>query len=190
MKTIKNSSICLLILLFAQIAKAQVIELTEGSLSAIKGSALVNVQYDFSKLTVNGYPTIEDYITYKKKKYEEFHKGTKPGSEWEQNWKVDRETVMIPRIQEVMNRKLEKCGMSTQLNASAKYTFIVKITHYLESNAGFPYFIGYVNMFEAKVYLVETANPDKKLATIRADYLKDVGDLGGSIGNLICKLLK
>ena len=89
-----------------------------------------------------------------------------------------------------MNKKLGKCGLEVKQNSGAKYTLIVKITHYIETQTGFPYFIGIPTMFEAKVYLVETSAPQTKLATIRADYLRDVGDMGGSIGNLICKNLK
>lgn len=190
MKAINKIVILICLITLGQVSNAAVVELTSGDLSPLRNAGVVNIQYDYSKLTVNGYPTIEEYITFKKKKFEEFHKGAKKGDEWYQNWLFDRTDVMQPRLQEVMNRKMEKCALVAKQDPSAKYTLIIKITHYLESNAGFPYFIGYLSMFEAKVYLVETANPEVKLATIRADYLNEVGDLGGSIGNLICKYLK
>lgn len=190
MKTVQKIALVVCLITMSISSKASVVELTKGSLDALKGVSSVNIQYDYSALTVNGYPTIDEYITFKKKKFEEFHKGAKKGDEWYTNWLIDRTDVMQPRMEEVMNRKMEKCGMIAKKDPAAKYTLIVKITHYLESNAGFPYFIGYLSMFEAKVYLVETAAPDVKLATIRADYLNEIGDLGGSIGNLICKYIK
>lgn len=190
MNIFKKNILFISFLLFCQFSNASVVELIDGSLNVLKGNNLVNVQYDFSDLIVNGYPTIDEYVAFKKKKFEEFHKGAKTGEEWYKNWIYDREHVMIPRIEDVLNKKMEKCGIAAKQNAGAKYTLIIKINHYIESNAGWPYFIGVVSMFEAKIYLVETAAPEKKLAYIRADYCNEVGDLGGSIGNLICKELK
>jgi hypothetical protein len=190
MKLLKRSLTALSLLLIVSTANSAVVELTKGSLDALKGQSVVNMQYDFSNLTVNGYPTLDEYITFKKKKYEEYHKGQKSGEEWYKNWLYDRENVLIPRLEDVFNKKMAKCAVTGKKSPEAKYTLIFKISHYVESNAGWPYFIGYTSMYEAKVFLVETAAPETKLATIRADYLNEVGDLGGSVGNLICKYLK
>jgi hypothetical protein len=190
MKIMKKISLLALFMLAGFSIKASVVELTSGDLGALRGSSEVNLVYDFSALTVSGYPTLDDYIAYKKKKYEEVYKGEKKGEEWYQNWLANRNDVFIPRFEDVLNKKLGKCNITARQKSSARYTLIIKVTHYIETNSGFPYFIGAMSMFEAKVYLVDSSAPETKLATIRADYLNEVGDLGGSIGNFICKMLK
>lgn len=189
MKSFKKIALLLMLVLGGKAASASVVEVTSGDLSLLKGAGVINIQYDYSKLTVGGYPTLDDWIAYKKKTYET--RSGKSGDEWYKNWINSRDNVMVPRFEDVMNKKLAKSKLSVAQNTqSAKYTLVVKLTHYIEDNVGWPYFIGVMTMFEAKVYLVETQKPETILATIRADYLPEVGDLGGSIGNLIVKYTK
>lgn len=177
-------------LFFVAKINASVVELTSGDLSLLRGAGVVNIQYDYTGLTVSGYPTLDDFVAFKKKKFEEKNPG-KTGDEWYKNWIYNRENIMIPRFEDVLNKKLAKAKLSVAQNTTtAKYTLVVKMTHYIEAQAGFPMYIGIPTMFEAKVFLVETAKPDVILATVRADYLKEIGDLGGSIGNLIATYAK
>lgn len=195
----------LFFLLLSIPSNGSVIQLTSGSFDSLRGSSLLNLQFDFSSLTVSGYPTLEEYIRFKKKKYEQTFPGAK-GEDWYINWLNERESMTIPTISNGLTNKLKACRLSAKKNTDTKYTLIVKVMHYNDAknkntstltiapgaggglNVGT--YKGLTSMYEVKVFLVETAFPEKILATIRADYYNDLGELGSSIGNLICKLLK
>ncbi len=187
------------------VGSLQAQKIKEGSLAALKGQTVVNIQYDWSKMSVGKFKSeqayVEDGIADRNKK--------KPGTgdEWAVKWNSDKAERFQPMFEKELNDQLKNCGLSGTMNASdAQYTLIV-ITTFMEQ--GFQSGVGVskpatINMV---VDLVETANPGNVLAKIVYDKVPSVNMMGydfdtgsrvmscydragGNIGKLICKNLK
>ncbi len=157
MRTIKTTLV--LILLSVVTSYAQKIKVTKGDLGILKGVDKLNVEFDYSDMTVGKKKSEADYIKEKKAAYNKKEAGT--GDKWEKAWVADREGRYRPKFEELFNKT---SGMTGGKYPDAKYTLIFKTTR---TEPGFN--IGVTRKdaeIDAEVYIVETANKDAKKVTM------------------------
>ncbi|MDY6800622.1 MAG: hypothetical protein SVU94_05295, partial [Bacteroidota bacterium] len=66
------------------VTKAQKINIVEGDLGFLKGESVVNLEYDYSDMSVGKFEHEADYIAKKKAEYNEKEAGR--GDKWEESW--------------------------------------------------------------------------------------------------------
>ena len=157
MRTIKTT--LLLILLSVVTSYAQKIKVTDGDLSILKGVDKLNVEYDYSDMTVGKKKSEADYVAEKKAAYNKKEAGK--GDEWEKAWVADRAGRYHPKFEELFNKT---SGMQAGNYPDAKYTLIFKTTR---TEPGFN--VGVTRRdaeIDAEVYIVETANKESKKAVV------------------------
>lgn len=163
----KTKSIILVMALFliSAVSIFAQCKLTSGDIKVLKGQAVINMQYDYSKLAVGKFKSDDEYVANKTKEMNKKKAGS--GDEWAEKWKGDRESRYQPAFEKMVNMATEHFGTSCrELASDAKYTLIVHTT-FLEmgfSTFGYgPRKSAYISL---EVDLVETSNPSKVLATI------------------------
>ncbi|MBU2651990.1 MAG: hypothetical protein KKA81_13765 [Bacteroidetes bacterium] len=161
----KRTLIVLIAILFfagIQVSQAQKLKLKEGSLSFLKGQKEINIQFDYSNMSVGKFENEEDYITKKKADYNADEPGR--GDRWAKDWVDDRVNVYEPQFQELMNKYLTEIGLKVVHNDQAKYTMIFHTTF---TEPGFNVGVWRGDAYiDAEIRIVETANPGKVLALI------------------------
>jgi hypothetical protein len=154
------------ILLFASLlimigANAQKIKQTEGKLSFLKGQKMIMVSFVFpDDMRVSKY-TEKEYIKVKTEKADLKEPGS--GEKWLKSWEADPAKHYQPKFIELFNEGMLKKGVTISEDYStAKYNMIVK-TEFIEPgyNVGVSRKNANINLV---VSIVETANPDNKLA--------------------------
>lgn len=117
----------LAVLLASSVAMAQ--EIVKGDLGFLKDQKEVNVEFDYSKLTLMKEKKSEaEYIADRVADLNEKGKGT--GEAWKKKWNGAREAIWQPKFMELINIVLgkEKKDVSFQEGlTSAKYTLIVEV---------------------------------------------------------------
>jgi hypothetical protein len=187
-----------LIAIFAlQPVFAQKIKVIQGDLAVLKGLDKMNVDYDYSEMSVGKFKTEKEYIAKKKEDYNKKEEGK--GDAWEKDWIADRTERYAPQFEELFNKNSDfKVGDY----ASAKYTLIVKTTF---TEPGFNIAITRKNAeIRGEILVVETANRsnvvlklsfDKALGRSFGGYDYDTGfriqeayaDLGKALGKYLGK---
>ncbi len=143
-------------------AVAQKVKLKSGKLSMLSGVKELNVQYDYSEMSVGKFSDEADYIKKKKEDYNKKEAGK--GDSWEKAWVADRENRFEPQFEELFNKT---SGIKVGDLSDAKYTLIFKTTF---TEPGYNIHISRKNAsINGEAYIVETANPDKILAKITVD---------------------
>jgi len=153
-------------------AFAQRLKMKEGSLDALKGVKKLNIQYDYSAMTCTTKDIPEAEFVAKKK--EELNKKEAgKGDRWADSWVADREKRFAPHFKEMFEKQAE---IELADGKTEKYTLIFKTTH---TETGFNIGVTRRNAYiDGEAVVVETANPDKVLATIS---ITDIpGRTGGS----------
>ncbi|MFH1160217.1 MAG: hypothetical protein V1733_04630 [bacterium] len=179
-------------------------KIKSGSLSSLKGQLVVNLQYDYTGMTVGKYENEADYIAKRTADLNKKEAGS--GDTWAQAWVNDRTSRFHPMFLNNFNKAANGCGLTGKEGASdATYTLIIHTTFTEPGfNVGVTRQNAYINM---EVDLVETANPSNILCKI--DYPKiqsvnmmgydfDTGSriqscydrAGDNIAKIICKNLK
>ncbi len=149
----------LLVLTIGINAQAQKIKLVSGSLSPLASESKINVEYDYSDMSVGKYDKEADYIARKKEDYNKKEAGR--GDSWEKSWISDRESRFEPQFEELFAKH---SGKNIGDHADAKYTLIFKTTR---TEPGFNIHITRKNAeIDADVMIVETANRDKVVAKL------------------------
>lgn len=139
--------------------KAQKVKLENGKLSALGSVKKVNIVYDYSDMSVGKYDKESEYISKKKSDYNDTEAGR--GDSWEKAWIADRENRFEPQFEELFSKYSE---LDAGDHPDAKYTLIFKTTR---TEPGFNIHITRKNAeIDGELYLVETANQDKKLAKV------------------------
>lgn len=190
-----------LLALFAlalQPAFAQKFKVKEGSLAALKQVSKLNLDFDYSEMSVGKFKKEADYIEKKKGEYNKKEAGK--GDKWEQDWIADREERYKPQFTELFNKSSDK--MKVGDFASEQYTLIVKTT---KTEPGYNIAISRKNAeLEGEIIVVETANPatvvlrmtfEKALGRSFGGYDYDTGfriqeayaDLGKALGKYMSK---
>jgi hypothetical protein len=202
MKKILLSAMILLlsgtgILLFGQKIKS-------GSLASLKGQTVVNIQYDYTGMSVGKFENEADYVA--KRTADMNRKEPGSGDTWAKAWVNDRTTRFHPMFIKNFNSAVNACGLTgTEGAADATYTLII---HTIFTEPGFNVGVtrqnAYINM---EADLIETANPSNLLCKIEYLRIQSVNmmgydfDTGGriqscydragdNIGKVICKNLK
>jgi hypothetical protein len=155
MKTFARLLIAFLVLGLAVTTNAQKIKVISGDMNSIKGEKKINVQYDFSNLTVGDY-TEEEYVNKKVEEKNKKEAGT--GDTWKEAWNNDKINKYEPKFEELMNKYLADAGITVgQDSVDTKYTIILKTTMIEPGyNVGVSRKPAFINV---EIYLV--ANTDK-----------------------------
>jgi hypothetical protein len=107
---------------------AQNMDLAKGDLSFLKDQKEVNVEFDYSKLTVlKEKKTETQYVDDRAAELNEKVKGN--GEVWKKKWASSRESIWHPKFLELINTVLSKEGKDVSFqedNKKAKYTLIVE----------------------------------------------------------------
>ena len=120
----------------------------------LKGESNLNVEFDYSDMSVGKFESEEDYVNKKVEEYNKDEAGR--GDKWHESWLGARERVYQPKFMELLNKGLAKNGISAAEGAEAKYTLIVHTTF---TEPGFN--VGVVSQAAAVSFeyiFVETAN--------------------------------
>ncbi len=167
MKT-KLMTVLALIAVFAlQPAFAQKIKVKEGSLDVLKGVSKLNLDFDYSNMSVGKFKTEAEYVEKKKGEYNKKEDGK--GDKWEKDWIADRKDRYEPQFTELFNKASD--GVKVGEYASEKYTLIVKTT---KTEPGFNIAITRKNAeLEGEILIVETANPSN--VVVRMSFEKALG---------------
>ncbi len=152
------------IMLATVVANAQKIKIKSGSLDPIKNEKVINIKYDYSDMRVGKFDKEEDYVNKKVTEYNEKEKGK--GDLWKKKWIRDREERFEPKFEQLINKYLDKTGISVEESEDAKYTFILKTTF---TEPGFNVYVHRKPaLIDVELTIVETANPDNVIAVIES----------------------
>ncbi len=160
MKNLKLTvAVILLSMLGLSSAYAQKFKVLSGSADVLNGATQVNIEFDYSKMSVGKFADETDYISKKKTEYNEKESGK--GDKWEQDWKNDRTERYEPDFLELFNK-----NSKTEAGhfPDAKYTMIIKTTR---TEPGYNIHISRKNAeIDGEVLIVETQNRNNVLAKI------------------------
>lgn len=169
-KTNKMKKVLIIAAVFvSSLMSAQDVDLVKGDLSFLKDQKDVNVEFDYSKLTLMKEKKTEaQYIEDRVLDLNTKARGT--GDVWKKKWASSRELIWQPKFLELVNVVLSKEGKDVSFqegNAKAKYTLIVDVVWI------FPGWDIMMMKQPAKVStnlkFVETADKSKVLAEISSE---------------------
>lgn len=147
----------LALVFFSLNTNAQSIKTTDGDLSVLKNESTINVEFVYDGMSVGKYDNEKEYIQKKTEEYNKKEPGR--GDSWAESWVTDRASRFEPKFIELFQ---ESSNMTVK--ADAKYTLIFKTT---STEPGFNIVIHRKNAeIDAEVWIVETANKNKKIATL------------------------
>jgi hypothetical protein len=167
------------VLFVATLTNAQDMNLAKGGdLSFLKNVKEVNVEFDYSKLTLMKEKKSE--ATYIQERADDLNKKSRGnGDNWKKKWEGAKDGIWQPKFIELVNTVLTKEGKDISFQegmASAKYTLIAEVAWI------FPGWDAAMMKQPAKVSMnlkfVETANKSKVLAEITSE--EAPGDQWGS----------
>lgn len=164
MKKIKFILAAFLIAGLFSFTSAQKFKVISGSFEFMKEITMLNLEFDYSEMSVGKFKDEADYIEKKKKEYDESEPGR--GDKWEKAWIEDREQRFEPRFAEEMNEEFKKRKLDIRAgrDQEAQYTLIFKTTFTEPGfNVGVMRRDAYIN---GEAIFVESANPENVLATI------------------------
>ncbi len=142
---------------FSLQAGAQKIKTTSGNPDILKPETTINIEFVYDNLSVGKFKNEQDYITAKTEEYNKKEAGK--GDSWAASWKRDKEARFEPKFELLFS---ETSGMT--MSDKAKYTLIFKT---LSIEPGYNIGISRKNAeIDAEVWIVETANRDKKVCTL------------------------
>ena len=156
MKHINYTIAAIALLFIYTFAIAQRVEVTDGSLDALKGIKKLNVKYDYSGMTV-GKKSEKDYVDEKTDGFNKKEPGK--GDKWAKDWKADREGRYEPTFEEGFNKNGD---IQVGYNPKEKYTLIFKT---VLTEPGFN--IGVMRKsayIDGAAWIVETADQSKVIA--------------------------
>jgi len=147
-------------------------KLSSGSLEPLAGQKSVNIQFDYSKITIgdaaspfatNKGISEEEYVANKVSDLNSKKPGD--GDRWAKAWVDDRTLLFQPSFLKALNDKLEKSGMVvSENNSEAKYTIIVK-TVFIDAgyNVGVSKKDAHINLI---IDIAESSDPSKIIASV------------------------
>jgi len=167
MKTMAAAAVAVLLVPVALMAAKA--KLVSGDLALLRGQTQIDVEFDYTGMTVGGKATPEaQWLAEEVAK----RNGKKAGSgdAFQATWVSSRTELYAPRFLEELNKELAKGAAKAVLaGGAAKYTLIVR-TVQVEPGA----IIGFNTQAWATldVRLVETATKEVALATIRIEKIR------------------
>jgi hypothetical protein len=150
----KKLSLLLLATTFISVSAFAQTHAKKGKYDFLKGEKTLNLEYDYSKMTVGKKKTEKEYVA--KKVADHNAKEAGKGDKWKENWLNARTKRYEPKFETLINKSLEKTGIKASQAADAKYTLIVK-TVYTEPG----YNIGISKMparIDFEMVFIETAS--------------------------------
>ncbi len=160
MKKIKAFLFLIAILFSSFSGYAQLVDLTKGDLSILKGETNINIEFTYEKMAVGDFSKEEDYIKRKKEEYNTKEAGT--GEMWATKWAEDKKLKFEPKF--ILGFTKEN---KMTVSPDSKYTLIFN-TKFLEPG----YSIGVSKRnagIDGSVTIVETAKKDKKLVVLSVE---------------------
>lgn len=172
MKLLHSIALTAIACLAMNSADAEKIKLKSGSLDALNGVTEMNVQYDYSDMTVTTKNKAEaEFIENKKADLNEKEAGK--GDKWAESWVADRDKRYKVQFKEEFDKQ---SGITLKDGSDAKYTIIFHTTH---SETGFNIGVTRRNAYiDGEAKIVETANPNNVVAVISVDDAQG-GTFGG-----------
>jgi hypothetical protein len=160
MKTTRSIAAVIAILFTSLITSAQEVDLSKGNLSVLQNETSINIEFTYEKMTVGDDGKEADYIKRKRTEMNDKERGS--GEIWASKWELDKKEKYEPKF------ILGFTNLSKMMvKADAKYTIIFN-TKALEP--GYSIGISKKNAgIDGTVTLVETANREKKLATLTVE---------------------
>lgn len=163
MKSTKLLLVIALGLLLTSSGYAQKVKLISGKLDFLKGQKALKLQYTYDGMSVGKFDKEEDYLAKKVADYNEKEAGK--GDKWAESWKADRDKRFEPSFEQMLTEQLSSKGI-TEIgeDVDALYTMIIRTKR---TEPGFNVYVTrkYAEI-DGIVEFVETANPDKVLATL------------------------
>lgn len=106
----------------------RVATLQSGSLAFLKTERAVNVEYDYSKMSVGKFADEQAYVDERVSELEAKEAGR--GEEWHRAWVDDRARRFQPKFETLLNEMVEQHDLSVRFGAypEAKYTLLLKTT--------------------------------------------------------------
>ena len=98
-----------------------------GDVSVLKGQTVINLQYDYSNMSVGKFKDEKDYVA---KRTDDMNK-KKPGDgdRWAEAWVNDRISRFQPIFEKSLNERVGKFNVTCKEDeTNAKYTLIIKTT--------------------------------------------------------------
>ena len=99
----------------------------KGNYDFLKGEKTLNLEFDYSNMTVGKKKTEEEYIAKKVSDHNEKEAGK--GDKWKENWLNARSKRYEPKFETLINKSMTKAGITASQSADAKYTLVVKTTY-------------------------------------------------------------
>lgn len=115
-------------ILISTLLNAQDMNIVKGDFNFLKGEKEINVEFDFSNVTLMKEEKSEaQYVEERTKELNEKNKGV--GDVWKKKWASSKELIWIPKFLELVNIVLSKEKKDLTFNeevTTAKYTLIVE----------------------------------------------------------------
>ena len=166
------------VLFISSISFAQDMEVVKGDFGFLNGQKEINVEFDYSKMTLmKENKTEEVYVAERSKELNDKNKGV--GDIWKKKWQSSKELIWTPKFLELLNTVLSKKKVDMNFQeglTSAKYTLIVQDIWVFPG-----WDIGMMKQpakVSTRLKFVETANKSNVLLEITTD--KAPGDQWGS----------
>ncbi|UII26156.1 hypothetical protein LVD15_23095 [Fulvivirga maritima] len=102
----------------------------EGDLSKVKGVSSIDIQFDYSNMSVGKFDKEEDYLT--KRVNERNEKKPGDGDQWREAWFADRENRFEPSFEEVLGNSLKKHDIKVAKNLNDAPVTIKVHTYFTE----------------------------------------------------------
>ncbi|WP_448700113.1 hypothetical protein ACFGVR_23365 [Mucilaginibacter sp. AW1-3] len=150
-------AITIALLSIATISNAQKIKIVDGDPSVLKDQTSVAFKFTYDNMAIGKFENGQDYIDKKTEEYNAKQEGK--GDRWAKEWVSNREARYEPKFIDLFL----KYSLLSEAR-DAKYTIIF---HTSFTEAGYNVYISRHNAeISGEATIVETAHPDKVLATI------------------------
>ncbi len=153
-------AIIIALLSIATISNAQKIKIVDGDPSILKGQTSIAFKFTYDNMAIGKFENGQDYIDKKTAEYNAKQAGK--GDRWAKEWVTNRAARYEPKFIDLFL----KYGLMSEKD-DAKYTIIF---HTSFTEAGYNVYISRHNAeINGEAMIVETAHPDKVLATISVE---------------------
>ncbi|MFN8242420.1 MAG: hypothetical protein U0X40_00090 [Ferruginibacter sp.] len=159
MKFFKQCIIIPALVFMTAAVHAQEVDITKGNITFLKDEKSINLEFVYDKMSVGDFGKEKDYI---KKRVEEANAKDGSGDIWARRWEDDKQNMFPEKFKKGFT---DETGMTIDKNA--KYTLIFSTT---ALEPGYQIGISKRNAgVDGQVWIVETANKEKKLAVLMVE---------------------
>lgn len=157
-------------------------KLKSGDLNVLKGEKVINVTYDYNKMAVGKFDSEAAYL----KKGIDERNAKKPGTgdEWAAKWNAGKAEKCQPAFEADFNDQANDCGLTGKSDPAAKYTLVLHVTFVEQGVETAVMGTAKSASLDLLIDLVETAAPDKVIATIEGDRIKPKATWKTSVGGV------